>query len=116
MRPWGLETKVDLMQSRIAMHNGNNLKLGLFAANCSNGRAMTTASERWLADWDSNEQLAVLADDVGVDFMLPIARWDGYRGETDHQGTTLEAITWATGLLAHTKRMTASSSHAYRPL
>ena len=101
-----METKVDLMQSRIVMHNGNKLKLGLFAANCSNGRAMTTAPERWLADWDSNEQLVVLADDVGIDFMLPIARWDGYRGQTDHQGTTLEAITWATGLLAHTKRMT----------
>lgn len=97
---------MDLMQSRIAMHNGNKLKLGLFASNCSNGRAMTNAPERWLADWDSNEKLAVLADDVGIDFMLPIARWDGYRGETDHQGTTFETITWATGLLAHTKKIT----------
>ena len=30
------------MQDRIAMHNRNKLKLGLFGANCSNGRAMTT--------------------------------------------------------------------------
>ena len=32
------------LQARIAMHNANKLKLGLFGANCSNGRAMTTAA------------------------------------------------------------------------
>ncbi len=94
------------MHDRVAMYNGNKFKLGLFGANCSNGRAMTKAPERWLADWDSCEKLAELADDVGIDFMLPIGRWRGYRGETDHQGTTLETITWATGQLARTKRIT----------
>ena len=29
------------LQDRIAMHNGNKLKLGLFGANCSNGRTST---------------------------------------------------------------------------
>ena len=29
------------LQDRVAMHNTNKLKLGLFGANCSNGRAMT---------------------------------------------------------------------------
>ena len=43
---------------------------------------------------------------AGIDFMLPIARWKGYGGDTDYQGTTLETITWATGLLAKTKRLT----------
>ena len=94
------------MRDRIAMHNGNRLKLGLFGANCSNGRAMTRAPERWPADWDSCERLAEMADAAGIDFMLPIGRWKGYRGETDHQGATLESITWACGLLARTKRMT----------
>jgi alkanesulfonate monooxygenase SsuD/methylene tetrahydromethanopterin reductase-like flavin-dependent oxidoreductase (luciferase family) len=94
------------LQDRIAMHNGNRLKLGLFGANCSNGRAMTRAPERWPADWDSCEQLAEMADAAGIDFMLPIGRWKGYRGETDHQGTTFESITWACGLLARTKRIT----------
>jgi FMNH2-dependent dimethyl sulfone monooxygenase len=94
------------MRSRIAMHNANRFKLGLFGANCSSGRSMTTVPERWLADWDSCEALAELADDVGMDFMLPIGRWKGYRGETDYQGTTLESVTWATGLLARTRRMT----------
>jgi len=94
------------LQDRIAMHNGNKLKLGLFGANCSNGRAMTRLPERWPADWDSCQQLAEMADAAGIDFMLPIGRWKGYRGETDHQGSTLESITWACGLLARTRDMT----------
>lgn len=94
------------LQSRVAMHNANRFKLGLFGANCSNGRAMTVAPERWKADWDSCEKLGELADRVGIDFMLPIARWKGYRGATDHQGSTLESVAWACGLLARTTRMT----------
>ena len=47
-----------------------------------------------------------MADDAGIDFLLPIGRWKGYGGDTDYQGTTLETITWATGLLAATKRIT----------
>ena len=39
-------------------------------------------------------------------FLLPIGRWKGYGGDTDYQGATLETITWATGLLAATKRIT----------
>jgi dimethylsulfone monooxygenase len=47
-----------------------------------------------------------MADDAGIDFMLPIARWKGYGGETDFHGSTLETITWAVGLLSATQRMT----------
>lgn len=94
------------------MHNANRFKLGLFGANCSNGRAMTIAPERWKADWDSCEKLGELADRVGIDFMLPIARWKGYRGATDHQGATLESVTWACGLLARTTRISYASRAA----
>jgi dimethylsulfone monooxygenase len=62
--------------------------------------------ERWQAGWDENLAVARLADDAGIDFLLPIARWKGYGGETDFQGTCLETITWATGLLASTRRIT----------
>jgi len=47
-----------------------------------------------------------MSDEAGIDFLLPIGRWKGYGGDTDYQGTTLETITWATGLLAATKRIT----------
>jgi FMNH2-dependent dimethyl sulfone monooxygenase len=47
-----------------------------------------------------------MADDAGLDFLLPIARWKGYGGDTDYQGATLETLTWASGLLASTRRIT----------
>ncbi len=105
--------------SRYQMYNNNAFKLGLFGANCSSGRAWNTLPERWMADWDSCETMAKLADEGGIDFILPIGRWKGYGGETDFQGTTFETITWATGLLAHTRRITVFSTvHAplFNPL
>src|SRR5580704_465390 len=94
------------MQRRIAMYNGNSLKIGLFGANCSSGRSATKVPERWSASWEDCLALARLADEAGLDFMLPIARWKGYGGETDFHGASLETITWAVGLLCATKRMT----------
>jgi dimethylsulfone monooxygenase len=94
------------MSDRIAMYNGNALKIGLFGANCSSGRSATKVPERWPATWPDCLALARLADQAGLDFMLPIARWKGYGGDTDFHGRSLETITWAVGLLAATERMT----------
>ncbi|MGB6539162.1 MAG: LLM class flavin-dependent oxidoreductase [Xanthobacteraceae bacterium] len=94
------------MKDRIAMYNGNALKIGLFGANCSSGRSATRVPERWSGSWEDCLALARLADEAGIDFMLPIARWKGYGGETDFHGVTLETITWAAGLLGATRRMT----------
>jgi alkanesulfonate monooxygenase SsuD/methylene tetrahydromethanopterin reductase-like flavin-dependent oxidoreductase (luciferase family) len=94
------------MRDRMAMNNRNELKIGLFGANCSSGRAVTKVPERWSGDWADNLSLAHLADDAGLDFLLPIGRWKGYGGDTDYQGSTYETVTWAAGLLAATKRIT----------
>ena len=51
-------------------------------------------------------QLAQLCDAAGIEFLLPIARWKGYGGETDFEGETWETITWAAGLLAATRNLT----------
>ena len=83
-----------------AARGGNALKIGLFGANCSSGRAVTKVPERWSGTWQDNLKLARMADAAGIDFMLPIGRWKGYGGDTDYQGATLETITWACGLLA----------------
>ena len=90
-----------------SMFNDNRFKLGLFSPNCSGGMAATTVPERWEASWENNLALARMADEVGIEFLLPIARWTGYGGVTDFQGESLETITWAAGLLAHTQRITA---------
>lgn len=85
--------------------NGNPLKLGLFGANCSSGRSYITIPERWDTSWENNVTLAQMADQVGIECMVPIARWKGYGGETNPNGTSWESITWACGLLAATRRI-----------
>src|SRR3954468_8973213 len=67
------------------MQNANKFKLGLFGMNCS-GSFATTAPERWQAGWPENLEAARLADEAGLEFILPIARWMGYGGQTDRQG------------------------------
>src|SRR2546428_10130431 len=88
------------------MHNANRLKIGLFGSNCSSGRAVTTVPERWSGSWPDNLRLARMADEAGIDFLLPIARWKGYGGDTDYQGATLETLTWAAGLFASARPIT----------
>lgn len=84
------------------LHNDNRFKLGLFGMNCSASVA-TTAQERWEAGWDETLEAARLADEAGLEFLLPIARWLGYGGLTDRQGTNFETLSWACALLAGTR-------------
>ena len=37
--------------------------------------------------------------------MVPIARWKGYGGESNPNGSSFESIAWACGLLAATRRI-----------
>ncbi len=87
------------------MFNDNKLKLGTFSANCSSGMAVTKVDERWSNDWTNNIDLVQQCDEAGIEFMLPIARWIGYGGETDFHGNVLETVTWAAGLAAHSTRI-----------
>lgn len=84
--------------------------LGTFASNCSSGMSVTQIPERWDNSWENNLALAHLLDDAGIEFMLPIARWIGYGGATNFHGNVLETMTWATGLLAHTRNLAVIST------
>lgn len=84
----------------------NPFKLGIFAANCASGLAATKVPERWDASWQNNLRVAEIADSAGIDFLLPLARWKGYPGPSDFQGSSFEALAWAGGLLARTRSIT----------
>ena len=62
------------IRDRLNMHGRNRLQIGLFGANCSSGRSATTVRERWSASWPDCLRLGRMADEFGIDFMLPIAR------------------------------------------
>lgn len=79
--------------------------LGLFSANCSSGLTVTARPDRWSGSWADNLALARKADALGIDFLLPIARFIGYGGSTNFHGGVLEPVAWAAGLLAATERI-----------
>ena len=65
------------------MKEKEGFMLGTFSSNCSSGMTVTKSPDRWVNSWDNNLKLGQMLDDAGIDFMLPIARWIGYGGETD---------------------------------
>ena len=99
-----------MADSQNRMFLRNHFKLGTFSANCSSGMAVTKVPERWVNSWENNLRLVKMCDAAGLDFMLPIARWIGYGGETNFHHNVLETMTWAAGLLASTERITVIST------
>jgi FMNH2-dependent dimethyl sulfone monooxygenase len=91
--------------TRLALGTRNKLKLGIFAANLSSGMNATAVPERWRATWDENRRLAQLSDERGLEFIIPLARWRGLGGATNYQDWGFETLTWASALLACTKRI-----------
>ena len=83
----------------------HNLALGTFGTNLSGAISATTVAENWSGSWQDNLALAKLADAAGLDFMMPVGRWRGYGGSTDHNSRSFETLTWAAGLLCATERL-----------
>ena len=80
-------------------------QLGLFGANADGGLAVTTVPERWAARWADILAVTRLADDAGLDFFLPIARWKGFGGVTNARHHSFETLTLAGALAAVTRHL-----------
>ena len=83
----------------------NAFKLGLFGLNTDGGIAITKVPERWRAHWDEIADVARMVDEAGFDFLLPIARWKGYGGETNVRNACFETLTQSSALAAITRRL-----------
>lgn len=87
------------------MFGPNPFKLGVFSANCDGGLTVSTAPERWRARWDDIVKLAQISDACGIDFILPVAKWKGFRGKANVLGWSYETLTHGAALAAVTKRI-----------
>jgi dimethylsulfone monooxygenase len=88
------------------LFNANRFKLGLFAPNCSGGVSMLR-KELWDGSWEHSLAACKLADEAGLEFILPLGRWRGFRGgrEDESQGCSFETLTWASPVLASTREI-----------
>jgi dimethylsulfone monooxygenase len=102
--------ELQMLRTTNPMTNANRFKLGLFSVNADGGTAFTKVANRWRADWSAIETLGQIADAGGLEFILPIARWKGYGGETSVRGASFETLTHAAALAAVTRRIAIFST------
>jgi alkanesulfonate monooxygenase SsuD/methylene tetrahydromethanopterin reductase-like flavin-dependent oxidoreductase (luciferase family) len=88
----------------------NAFKLGIFSINADGGLALTRVPERWLALWPDIVEVARMADEAGLEFILPIARWKGFAGELNSREWSYETLTFAAGLAGVTQNIALFST------
>jgi alkanesulfonate monooxygenase SsuD/methylene tetrahydromethanopterin reductase-like flavin-dependent oxidoreductase (luciferase family) len=98
------------IRERNPLFGPNPFKLGIFSANCDGGLTMSLAPERWKADWDDIAAMTRIADDAGIEFILPVAKWRGYQGKANIYGRSFETLTHGAALAAITKRIAIFST------
>jgi alkanesulfonate monooxygenase SsuD/methylene tetrahydromethanopterin reductase-like flavin-dependent oxidoreductase (luciferase family) len=94
------------------LYGPNRLKLGVFGANLDNGCVAVRAPGTFQATWPDVLDVTHLADEAGFEAMVPVARWRGFGGATNFNGSCFETYTWAAGLGAQTQRIAVfATSH-----
>jgi FMNH2-dependent dimethyl sulfone monooxygenase len=83
----------------------NRLKLAPFGFNCNKGGAMSNIEGTPVASWRETLQIVSLAEKAALDAVIPVARWDGYGGEGNHEARSFEPLTWAAAVAAATERI-----------
>jgi len=107
-----VEEQADTRYATNPLFNANRMKLGVFGANVSNGCAITLAEGRLETTWPNTKRIAMLADRAGLEAMVPVARWKGFGGPTNFNGSCFETYTWAAGVAGVTEHTGVfSTSH-----
>jgi FMNH2-dependent dimethyl sulfone monooxygenase len=87
----------------------NKLKLGVFSFN-GGGGAFTNHPDRFEPTWENNVRIAQLADRLGLEAVVPYAKWKAFAGDGHYSGRTYETFTWAAGLAALTEQIAVMST------
>lgn len=88
-----------------ACFGDNRYKFGLFGADCAGGMTLSSAPERWRAEWDDIASVYRIADQAGIEFLLPIAKWHGLGGAADTWGRSYETFTHSAAAGALTRHI-----------
>lgn len=98
----------------------NKLKLGIFGTN-GKGTTNTLVPDFHKPTWEANLSAARLADEAGLEAIVPYSRWKGHEiGKLDHpSGIVLDPFTWAAGIAQATQHaaiFTTTHAVTYHPI
>lgn len=86
------------------LNSPHRLKLGTFGTNVEGGPTLTRIPTRLRARWEDSVAVAQLADGLGLDAIVPVARWRGHGGAHNTHGVSFDTFAWAAGIAAVTER------------
>lgn len=78
---------------------------GIFLPIGNGGWMLSTTAPHPEASYAWNRRAAIHAEDIGLDFIMSMAKWRGFGGETDHWGRSLESMTMMSALAEATDRV-----------
>ena len=98
--------------AHVPVFNDNKLKLGIFGQNCSNGCTITHAPTTFEPTYAHSVKISKLADQLGLELLVPVGRWKHFGGTTQFNGNNMEVFTWATAMACNTDNiMLFATSH-----
>ncbi|WP_372635354.1 LLM class flavin-dependent oxidoreductase [Cohnella sp.] len=83
----------------------NNIDFGVFLPITNGGWIISDTTPKIYGSYEQNRSAAILAEELGLDFIMSMAKWRGYGGRTNHWGTSLESMTMMAGLAEATKKV-----------
>ena len=83
----------------------NHKDFGVFLPVANGGWIVSETTPSLDGLYPQNRAAAVLADEIGLDFIMSMAKFRGFGGATDHWGTVLESVTLMAGLAEATSRV-----------
>lgn len=78
---------------------------GVFLPVANGGWIVSSATPPLNGLWRQNREAAILADKVGMDFVMSMGKWRGFGGETNHWGTSMESLTMMAAIADATTRI-----------
>jgi pyrimidine oxygenase len=85
--------------------SGRTKEFGVFLPIANGGWIISETAPPLDGLWRQNLEAAVLADRLGLDFVMSMGKWRGFGGVTDHWGTSMESVTLMAGIAQATRRV-----------
>jgi len=83
----------------------NGKDLGVFLPIANGGWILSSNAPRLDGSYQYNRQVALLAEETGLDFIMAMAKWRGYGGPNEHWRYALDAQILMAALAAITRRV-----------